>query len=302
MFLSTINRYITWALIAILALNLAQRRLPNSHKKRLATIYLAALVLFFQLAITTILDREWNHHLAWLALLATLGLLYLFRKRALPFRFSCSACERRLTFNEIIGGDENLCAGCRGDEEEGKEGAPKDALVDDAENAAAVMDVALIDWESWEPTDICVITFLFADDKVLLIDKKTGLGKGLVNAPGGHVEPYETAEEAAMREFVEETGITVDELSLRGMLYFQFADGMRQKGYVFFTTSYAGEMQETEEARPFWVPIADIPYDKMWEDDQYWLPKAIAGERFTGHFSFDKERMVDKDIIFEEEA
>ena len=60
-------------------------------------------------------------------------------------------------------------------------------------------------------------------------------------------------------------------------------------------------MQETDEARPFWCPVSEIPYDKMWEDDLHWLPPALEGKKFEGFFIFDGQTMVDKNVVFEED-
>jgi 8-oxo-dGTP diphosphatase len=300
MILHTIERYYTWALIAILLLNLAQRKIPNTNKKRVATIYLASILLLFEIGVLTILNRGLNHNWAWLAFAAVVVLLYLLRRRALPFRLHCSQCGKRLSFKRIIGGDENTCTECY------TKAHPEEVVMqqeiegeEDPYRAATTVDQ--IDWEAWEPTNICVLTFLFDEhEQVLLIDKKTGLGSGLVNAPGGHIEEDETARDAAVREFKEETGLDVTGLSMQGTLHFQFTDGIRLRGYVFFATGHSGEMIETEEARPFWVKISDIPYEKMWEDDRYWLPPALEGKLFEGFFIFDDKLMVDKRLHFEE--
>ncbi len=298
MILQAIERYYTWALVAILLLNLAQRKIPNSTKKRYATIYLASILLLFEVGAVTILTRGWNHKWAWLLLAICIALLYILRSRALPFRLKCAECGANLSFNRIIGGDENLCENCYYHAH--PEEAPAAEIPEEESDPYIAADtVAAIDWESWPPTDICVITYLFDGDRVLLIDKKTGLGKGLVNAPGGHIEDDETAAEAAVREFKEETGLSIAGLELVGDLYFQFKDGMRQRGYVYFASSYEGEMGETAEARPFWVGLDEIPYDKMWEDDIHWLPMAIEGKRIRGYFIFDGERMLDKRIEHE---
>ena len=73
-----------------------------------------------------------------------------------------------------------------------------------------------------------------------------------------------------------------------------------KRGYVTLRF-YTGEMQETDEARPFWCPVSEIPYDKMWEDDLHWLPRALEGKKFEGFFIFDGQTMVDKNVVFEED-
>ena len=104
--------------------------------------------------------------------------------------------------NHIIGHDDNLCQKCY--YEEHPEEAPQEAAIETVSEAVTQSEANLvsdIDWDLWEPKEVCVITYLFDGDNVLLINKKTGLGKGLVNAPGGHIEEAETALEAAIREF-----------------------------------------------------------------------------------------------------
>ena len=72
--------------------------------------------------------------------------------------------------------------------------------------------LADIDWESWQAKDPATLVFVFEEDRVLLIDKKRGLGKGKVNGPGGRVDPGETPEQAAIRECREELHIEVSNL------------------------------------------------------------------------------------------
>lgn len=45
--------------------------------------------------------------------------------------------------------------------------------------------------------------------------------------------------------------------------------------------------------RPCWFAYDDIPYDKMWADDQYWLPLFLAGKLFVGTFHLDKPASAD---------
>ncbi|NUR63815.1 MAG: 8-oxo-dGTP diphosphatase [Catenulispora sp.] len=127
--------------------------------------------------------------------------------------------------------------------------------------------------------------------EVLMGMKKTGFGAGMINCPGGKVEPGETPVEAAARELDEETGMTVDIAALvpAADVVFRFPDipewpDLRM--YFFTATEFAGEPQETEEIAAAWVPEADIPWDRMWEDTQLWLPKVLAGEFVTMDFDY----------------
>ena len=157
-------------------------------------------------------------------------------------------------------------------------------------------DVAEVDWKNWIPKERAVIVYIKEKDNVILINKKTGLGAGKVNAPGGRIEKGETPEEAALRECMEEIGVKPLNMKRGAELSFIFKDGYSLFGYAFFADGYEGELIESEEADPFLCPLDNIPYDKMWEDDTYWLPDALAGNYAKGQFIFDNDRMVSKKL------
>lgn len=157
-----------------------------------------------------------------------------------------------------------------------------------------------MDWTNWEPNLRANLVFIQRGDEVLLIRKKRGIGAGKINAPGGKIEPGESAAEGAVRETEEEVGLRVSHLRQMGELHFQFTDGMALHCSVFHSTEFDGEAIETDEAIPLWTGIAAIPYDEMWEDDIHWLPQMLAGETFRGYFEFDDDRMLSKELSFGE--
>lgn len=153
-----------------------------------------------------------------------------------------------------------------------------------------------MDWTQWAPLERANLCFILHEDRVLLIRKKRGLGAGKINAPGGKLEPGETALEAAIRETQEEVGVTPLYLEERGVLRFQFTDGYGLICSVFVARGWTGEPIETDEADPLWVSVNAIPYGEMWADDALWLPTILSGGRFTGSFLFEGEKMVEKDF------
>lgn len=148
------------------------------------------------------------------------------------------------------------------------------------------------DWNRWTPTDVATLLFVRRGLEVLLIRKKRGLGAGKINAPGGRLEAGETPAEAAVREVLEEVGVTVTEPRARGELRFQFVDGYALHCHVFAADGCTGAECETDEAIPLWTALDAIPYAEMWADDALWIPKMLAGYRFDGRFVFDGERMA----------
>ena len=141
-----------------------------------------------------------------------------------------------------------------------------------------------------------VLCFVVQDGEILLIKKKRGLGAGKVNAPGGRIEPGESAEQAACRECREEVGLSPQGLSRAGELFFEFVDGLHLYCTVFRARSAQGEMVETDEAAPFWCRTQAIPYRDMWADDSLWLPWLLSGRPFRGTFRFDGDRMLEQRV------
>ena len=148
-----------------------------------------------------------------------------------------------------------------------------------------------VDGANWRPKEEGTLCFVIQDGQILLIEKKRGLGAGKVNGPGGRLEKGETAEQAAIRETQEEVGITPTGVQWAGELRFQFRDGYSLHCTVYRASGWEGELMETAEAKPFWVRTDQIPYDRMWADDEQWMPRLLAGENFRGWFEFDGERM-----------
>lgn len=144
------------------------------------------------------------------------------------------------------------------------------------------------------------LTYLIDGQDVLLIEKKRGHGAGNFNGPGGKLEDAETPKEAAVREFREETKIQVQDLEKVAELKFYFGGDPDQHVHVFITEDYEGSAEETEEARPEWFSIDNMPYSDMWPDDEVWMPKMFDGERFEAVFRFTEDGSEIKDYEFSE--
>lgn len=302
MVLNYFSRFYDFLLFAVIILNIYQRKIPHTAAKRRATLLWAVdfLAVYFLLILRQ--SKSLPEWLDWAFIVLGIGIGIIFHKYFCPFRIKCSACGNKLSFQEIIGGDENFCSSCFKEtfpeeaKKEERKSMNKDELIEQYCIDANKIDE--VPWDKWEPTERCVLTYLFDGDRVLMIEKKRGMGTGYHNAPGGHIEIEETKLEAAIRETKEETGLEVSELKEVGTLYFQFKDGIRMLGYVFFAYKYTGELiDECDETKPFWCNIKDIDYSMMWEDDKLWLPLALEGKHFEGYFIFDDKIMLDSKIV-----
>ncbi|XP_008327489.1 oxidized purine nucleoside triphosphate hydrolase [Cynoglossus semilaevis] len=129
--------------------------------------------------------------------------------------------------------------------------------------------------------------------RVLLGMKKRGFGAGRWNGFGGKVQPGETIEEAARRELLEESGLTVNTLEKIGNLKFEMVDDKELLDvHVFRTDSYNGEPTESEEMRPQWFGWDQIPFSQMWPDDILWFPMMLQKKKFVGYFKFQDHNVI----------
>ena len=305
MILNFFTSFFDYVMILLIVLNLSLRKFKDGQNKRFSTILLALIILTVYFLLIFI---DWLKLAPWceyIALAIGLGIVIIFRKRLWPWRMKCRECGKKMNWDAILGRDENLCDECwekkypeKKKEREEKEKLSPQALSEEkieerCRNAEKIDDVP---WESWEPQDRCVLTYVMDGDKILLILKKRGLGEGYYNAPGGHIELEETSLEAAVRETKEETGLTVSGLKEKGTLRFQFKDGLRMVCYVFIADSWEGELKECDEARPFWTDKNAIDYDMMWKDDKLWLPLLLEEREFEGWFIFSDREMMDAKV------
>ena len=132
---------------------------------------------------------------------------------------------------------------------------------------------------------------IIKDGKILLAEKKRGFGKGLFNGVGGKVEENETIEEAMIRETKEEIGVTPTNYVKHGLLVFdEFVKGERTKVFMNIYTAYdyLGEPVESDEMKPVWFLLDQIPYDKMFADDKFWMNNILEGHSFVGSFVYDE--------------
>ena len=164
------------------------------------------------------------------------------------------------------------------------------------------MQPSPIDWSAWRGEMLATLMFIVRDGRVLLIEKKRGIGAGKVNGPGGKIDPGETALEAVVRECQEELHITPLEPRKLGELWFSMTTCPDILCHVFRADDFSGIPTETDEAVPLWTPLDAIPYERMWADDRQWLPLMLADTTFRGRFVFEDETMcwheVETGLVF----
>ena len=75
--------------------------------------------------------------------------------------------------------------------------------------------------------------------------------------------------------------------------YFPYRKEWNQDVHVFFAKKWQGTPEESEEMKPKWFKINEIPFDEMWSDDKFWLPKVLNGEKIEAKFIFKSGELID---------
>jgi 8-oxo-dGTP diphosphatase len=149
---------------------------------------------------------------------------------------------------------------------------------------------------------LATLCFILRDNphtQILLGHKKRGFGQGKYDGFGGKVLADEEISAAALRELHEESGVTVDQddLSPIGVINFIFPDKPEfdQQVHVYLADKWSGIPHESEEMRPAWFPLSQIPYDHMWDDAHFWMPYILSGQAIQATFTMNHDNETVKE-------
>lgn len=146
-------------------------------------------------------------------------------------------------------------------------------------------------------TTLCYIE---KDDKYLMLlrnKKKVDVNKGKWIGVGGHFEEGESPEECVLREVYEETGLTLTDYRLRGIITFTSDEWDTDYMHLYTATNFTGELKECDEGELKWIPKSEIMDLNLWEGDRVFLKMLFED---TGIFSmkltYAGDILVDKQI------
>lgn len=151
-------------------------------------------------------------------------------------------------------------------------------------------------------TIVATLCYIRSNGRTLMLhrNKKHGdIHKGKWNGLGGKLDPGESPDECVVREIREESGLTLLDPRLRGVLTFPaFKPGEDWLVFVYTATRFEGELGACPEGDLEWIPderVAELP---LWEGDRIFLPWLEEDRFFSGKFVYRDGRLASHDVSF----
>jgi len=151
------------------------------------------------------------------------------------------------------------------------------------------------------------LVIVHRDDKVLLGLKRKREGKsfgvGKWNGYGGGLEDGEDLKTCVCRETLDEAGIKLKNLKKIGETKYVFeGDEQDHLVHIYTTDSFEGYFRDSDEmGNHSWFHKDEIPYDRMWKNDGFWMPYLLRGEEFNAEISMTADGETLSCVINNEE-
>ena len=111
---------------------------------------------------------------------------------------------------------------------------------------------------------------------------------------GGKFEPGETPDACALREVKEETGLTMTDFRLRGLIIFVSDVWGMEYMYLYTATKWTGRLVDCDEGELVWLDKKELLTKNLWEGDRLFL-KALdeREEFFIMKLRYEGERLAE---------
>jgi len=128
--------------------------------------------------------------------------------------------------------------------------------------------------------------------------KPNDIHEGKWNGLGGKFEVGESPEECVIREIYEESGLSIRNPKMCGLLTFPNFKGNDWYVFVFTATEFGGDLIDSPEGRLEWIPDEKVLNLNLWESDHIFMPWIQEGKFFSAKFDYEGDKMCSYDIVF----
>ena len=143
---------------------------------------------------------------------------------------------------------------------------------------------------------LSTLCYIEKDDKYLMLHrtkKENDINKDKWLGVGGRFEEGESPEECIIREVKEETGLTLKNYQLRGIVTYVSNKWETEYMYVFTATEFEGNLIECDEGDLEWIEKEKIDTLPTWEGDHIFVDKLRKDDGFFSvKFEYEGEKLV----------
>lgn len=149
---------------------------------------------------------------------------------------------------------------------------------------------------------LATLLYVMKDNQTLMIyrnKKENDYHEGKWNGLGGKFEIGESPEECAIRELKEESGLTAENLIMKGFITFPMFDGKNDwYVFVFVIDKFSGTLIESKEGSLEWIPNEKLTELNLWDGDKIFLPWLFQEKFFSAKFNYENGKFIDYSVQF----
>ena len=119
--------------------------------------------------------------------------------------------------------------------------------------------------------NLTTLCYIERDDAYLMmhrVKKERDINRDKWIGVGGHFEEGESPEECLLREVMEETGLTLTDYRLRGVITFMTDTYPAEYMFLYTAEGFTGIMHACNEGELEWVPKVKVEQLPIWEGDR----------------------------------
>jgi 8-oxo-dGTP diphosphatase len=149
---------------------------------------------------------------------------------------------------------------------------------------------------------LATLCYIRRENQTLMLHrvKKTNdIHEGKYNGLGGKLMPGETPEECVIREVKEESGLTIKEPLLKGVITFPRFDRIND-WYVFLFTAdrFEGEIIDSPEGNLEWIDNDSLFNIPLWEGDKIFMGWLDDDRFFSAKFIYENGEFISHSVTF----
>lgn len=128
--------------------------------------------------------------------------------------------------------------------------------------------------------------------------KANDIHEGKWNGLGGKFELGESPEDCVTREVKEESGLSIHNPKMCGLLMFPNFKGNDWYVFVFTANEFNGVLIDSPEGKLEWVPDEKLLDLNLWESDHIFFPCIKDGKFFSAKFAYEGDEMREYTVVF----